>query len=69
MQYDLSHLGDARILTLRQADPEVGTERLRHLLAEEGAEGAPVHAPHQLPEEEALGLGVVPGPVARSPAR
>ncbi len=61
------HVGHPGELAVVESDVQVQTEGLRHLVAKEAAEAAAVDAPDQLPEEPALGLGVVPGPVARRP--
>jgi competence protein ComEC len=56
-------------LAVVEPDVKVQAEGPCHLVAEEAAEAAAVDAPDQLPEEVALGLGVVPGPLARGPSR
>jgi len=66
---ECGHVGHTGELARIEPDVQVQTERLRHLVAEEGTEGATVDAPNQLSEEITLGLGVVPVRVARSPAR
>src|SRR5439155_17475875 len=60
---------DARFLLLGQADPEVESERCRHLVTEERPQGLARHAADQFPDEETEGEGVIPVPCSRLPER
>ena len=62
-------LGDTVVLGGREADVEVGAERARDLVAEEGADRAAVDAPQDLALDVALGHGVVARRRTRFPPR
>ena len=51
--------GDARLVLLGQADPELDAERPRHLLGEEPADAPPVDPADQFAAEPAIGQRVV----------
>ncbi len=55
----LDQLGHAIILRGRQADPEIGAERLRDLFAEHGAERLAGDAAHDLADQETHGHRVI----------
>ena len=62
-------LGDALVVHRVESDVEVGAERFGDFLAEEGADGAAVDAPHELALQEPLGDRVVSDRGARLPPR